>query len=184
MLHFFQKTKLKEFKKDIRFWFSHKIEFPIKSFFTGISNLWKWKSVIWHDRDFDYVFLLIILKFKIDKMIELYNYRDIYVDQEKDKQELKLCSKFLDRLIKNDYQKNAMIYHDREWGEISFIWKKCEDSENYKLETDRKNIISEKDKEKEREKFMKLMKHSNYMENQDIEYLFDIMKKKLRSWWI
>lgn len=184
MLHFFQKTKLEEFKEEFKFWFSHKIEFPIKSFFTGISNLWKWKSVIWKDRDFDYIFLLTILKFKIDKMIELYDHRDRYVGQERDKQKLKLCSNLLDRLIKNDYQENTMIHHDRKWGEINFSWEQCEDSEYYKLITNRKNIINEKDKEKEREEFLRLIKHSNYMENQDIEYLFDTMKKHLRSWWI
>lgn len=184
MLHFFQKTKLEEFKEDIKFWFSHKIEFPIKSFFTGLSNLWKWKSVIWHDRDFDYVYLLVILKFKIEKMIELYNYRDRYVGQEKDKQKLKLCSNLLDRLIKNDYQENTMIYHDKKWGEINFVWVKCEDSDNYRLITNRKNTTDKNKREREREEFLKLMRHSVYMESQDIEYLFNTMKKHLRSWWI
>lgn len=176
-------TKLKEYKEDIQFWYNHNIEFPIKSFFKGISNLWKWKSVIWKDRDFDYVYLLIILKFKIDNMIDLYDYRDRYIGQEKHREKLKRCSILLHRLINNEYQENIMKPHDKKWGKIKFDWEKC-DNENYKLLVDRDNVLTEQDEEKERKEFMKLMKHVNYLENQDIDYLFHLMKKHLRSWWI
>lgn len=45
------------------------MKYAIKSFIYGIQNLWKWKSVAWNDRWFDHSFLITVIKFKLQDMI-------------------------------------------------------------------------------------------------------------------
>ena len=45
-----------------------RIKYKIRDIRVGIRSLRRWFPIIWADRDFDYSFLLIIMKFKIQNM--------------------------------------------------------------------------------------------------------------------
>jgi hypothetical protein len=40
----------------------------ISKFLEGIKNLWKWRKIIWNDRDWDHYYLLKIVEFKLSNM--------------------------------------------------------------------------------------------------------------------
>jgi hypothetical protein len=63
------------------------MKYRINKFITGIKNLWKWKKVIYQDRDWDYWFIYQILKTKLkfqEEHIRKYGYHENsekYADQ-------------------------------------------------------------------------------------------------------
>lgn len=102
----------------------------------GIMNLWQWKKVIWNDRLYDYEFLLIIMKKKLELMENHFRYDGHLVDHVKDANNMKKLILTLDRLIKDEYIFNTSNYKEEE-----------------------------------------------YLIKQDLDYMCNIIKKHIRSWW-
>ncbi len=63
--------KWKDIKEDIEIWYNNLFIFDI--FYNikhGIKNLWKYKSVIWNDRWYDYQYIFSFLEFKLKDTIK------------------------------------------------------------------------------------------------------------------
>ena len=63
--------KWKDIKEDIEIWCNNSFIFDI--FYNikhGIKNLWKYKSVIWNDRWYDYQYIFSLLEFKLKDTIK------------------------------------------------------------------------------------------------------------------
>jgi len=52
-----------------------------------------------------------------------------------------------------------------------------------KFETQRKNVVTEEDKENEKEEFSKIMKKHVDQREEDVKKVFDTMRDNLQSWW-
>ena len=148
----------------------------MRNFIRGIKNLWKWFPIVWKDRDFDYHYLLILMKFKL-KDIERFFSSDktMSVGIEKCAKNVKICRILLDRILKDDY--SCWDVHDKKWGrgKLSF--------ENNTLEIIRSNVKTEKDKEVERKEFMRCYEQDVMLKDQDYEYLFKLLYKHIENWW-
>lgn len=65
------RMKWKDIKEDIEIWYNNLFIFDI--FYNikhGIKNLWKYKSVIWNDRWYDYQYIFSLLEFKLKDTIK------------------------------------------------------------------------------------------------------------------
>ena len=87
----------------------------------GVKNLWRWKKVIWHDRDWDYHYLLEVMKFKLVEMEKLQRVHGNSVDHLKYAKEIEDAIDVIQRLIDDDY---LLDYEGEE------IWKKQEEDLN------------------------------------------------------
>ena len=100
----------------------------------GIKNIIKWFPIIWKDRDWDWEFLLEMMKFKMQLMEKCF--QNSYIsDLKKHAWQLHVCVLYIDRILKEEY------YDDNTWT------------------------------------------HGDYLKRQDLEGLFDMMKKHLFTWW-
>ena len=72
---------------------------------TGIKNLWKWRKVIWNDRDWDYGFLFKIMHAKLSFMQKEFETTNICVGQDKDAAQIKQTVELLYKLIADEYWK-------------------------------------------------------------------------------
>jgi hypothetical protein len=112
--------------------------------------------------------------------------KDIYHTRaDKNAADLQECVLLLERLVKCEYEENALSEHDKHWGELSISWTPCEDMKGYsQMKSNRPNVKTERDKEIERKEFSKCYKHATYLEKQDIERLFTLIKKHYGKWWV
>jgi len=137
--------------------------------FKSFKNLITWIPIIWKDRQWDHIYLLIILKKKLSLMEEFFRYKANYIGKEKDVDKIHICCLLLDRIIKDDYL---------------YVYKKLEKKYGG-LSLD--NLLYPKRTKEEQEKYSKSFsqcaKHEDYLRKQDITYLFLIMKKHLTKWW-
>lgn len=150
----------------------------------GIINLIKWTPTIWKDRDWDHSYFHIIIHKKLSNMEKYLRKYGHHVDAEKDADNIKICLNLLNRILKNEYHEMVYKDHDKKWGESHFNWTDLEHKPGYKeLHITRDNAITEKEKEQEIKEYRALMLREGEMAKQDIDYLYDIIKKYILHWW-
>jgi len=149
----------------------------------GFRNLYAWLPLIWKDRDWDHGFLFEMLQFKLSRMEKcLRNGIHLHADETADK--VKLCVLLLDRINKDEYHEMVFKHHDKKWGETDLTFTKCKDNpEMSELHISRENVNSEEDKEQERKEYRAIMKRPDELMQQDIDMLFETMRKHIRGWW-
>jgi hypothetical protein len=86
------------------------------------------------------------------------------VDHKKQADQMKTCIVILDRLIKEEYG-------DKSFEEFYKKWPRTD------------GWLKKKFGKEELRDFHRAYNHEEYMINQDIEYLFNTMKKYIRTWW-
>jgi len=72
----------------------------------GLQNLWKWKRIIYVDRDWDWAFLYQIIEFKLEQMIILQNKYGVCEDKDIIVTEMRRAQTLLKRLVEDEYGNN------------------------------------------------------------------------------
>ena len=153
------------------------------SFKLGIENLYNWIPVIWRDRDWDQYFLLETLRFKISNMERYFRKCGHHVGANKDANNMSMCVEALHRIIEEDYHKEAFKEHEKKWGEASLKFIDSDKKGFKQLLIERPNVKTKEDEEQERKDFRYCLKEEERLTQQDIDYLFDMLKKHIREWW-
>ncbi len=133
---------------------------------------------IWRDRDWDYYYLYNILYYKLKHMEEHFN-RDnpTIVNSKQYAKQIMVAKNLAKRLRDNNYLSNALYWHDKKFNEVNFNDLISKEPVNgYYI------YIGDQNKGR-RDSFKICCEHSDYMESQDKEYLFEYMKKKINWWW-
>ena len=148
----------------------------------GIINLIKWFPIVWKNRDWDYGFILDILKFKLINVEKMFRHYGNHMNSERDADNVHKALLYLDRMINYDYHDNVFKHHDKKWGQMKMEFKDSEDGKSL-LDIIRPNVKTEKDKVKEHKEYRRLSEIVEKQEVQDYEMFFDHLKKHIRSWW-
>lgn len=81
----------------------------MRNFIQGVKNLWRWRGIIWRDRDYDYTFLLLIMRFKIEKMSEFFDSDQTITESASAKaQRMRTTAELLTRMIDEHYENEAI----------------------------------------------------------------------------
>ena len=151
----------------------------------GIRNLFRWFCLIWSDRNCDDYFLFLILKYKLELMINDFKRYSLNINNEKDMDDMKLCVKLLNRIIKDDYIFNAFKYHDEKWGEpnLKKDIESIKEDEFIKVNICRCNVKTPEDEKLEKKQFKFCYERASKNKQYDIQYLFNFITKHIHKWW-
>lgn len=168
----------------------------IKDFFRniklGIPNLIKWAPVIWKDRDWDQYFLYVILQFKLKQMDQLQRKYGHCTNSDKIADQMRVCILLLERIIKGDYLMNALKPHEEKWGESRLDFKETSDEtfrdidggeKLYKGAFTVEKAITPEEIIQENKERMRLYKHVDNLEKQDLDMLFKNIREQVGGWW-
>lgn len=140
----------------------------------GIMNIIKWFKVIWDDRDWDFYFVYVLLRYKLLNMERLFREDGIAVCSELQALEMLEVCAALTRLIDNRYTLEA--YKDLDIEECK--WELItEESPGGRL------IIGTTMTKEQEEDYNKVREHAKVLADRDFDFVFDCMKLKLRGWW-
>jgi len=140
--------------------------------------------IVWKDRDWDYMFLYKILRFKLSNMEECLRNHSHYIGSEKDADKIKICINLIDRIMDDKYYDMVFNKHNKKWGKPEFNWISMKDGPDYsQLEIKRLNVITDKDKEQEKKEYHNLLNIENNLKQQDVDYLFETIRKYHQKWW-
>lgn len=99
-----------------------KITDTLRNVKYGLQNLWKWKNIIYVDRDWDWAFLYRIMAFKMELMAANIEQYGCHVGKEETVEELRECAKRLRRVEEENYGRETkwevvekLIEEDEEW---------------------------------------------------------------------
>ena len=178
--------KLIDFKDDIESFYKRRIKYPIYDLYYGIENLFKWGKVIYEDRDWDYIFLLILIHKKLDNMQKFFT-DDSWVrkDDKAILQRIKTTKLLLQRIIDDNYLENALIDYEKKY-KIDYNFSQdvnvpILNNDNTKFFT----LKARKDTrtEKQRKEYRRYSKHSVKMQQQDLDLVFKYLRKYICKWW-
>ena len=147
-----------------------------------IKRLWSWLPILWRDRDWDYLCLFGILRFKLKSMEEYFgSEKSIGVHANRHAKKMKICRILIDRICKDSY--SCWNVHNKKWGDINISWKDTEDPDLCELILTRDKVLTKEDEIQEGKEFRRCSEHANMLLKQDLEYLFKILNKHILTWW-
>lgn len=152
-------------------------------FFRGIKNLFLWFPVIWNTGRCDSVYFFDIMRFQLKLMEKFFRKESHLCRSEREAKKMKICVLLIDRIIADNYHDIAFKYHDRKWGKLCHYSRPTDNPYLRTLELSRPNIKNKEDEIQESKEAKRLHAQWDYLQKQDIEYLFHIMTKHISYWW-
>lgn len=137
-------------------------------------NLKKFHSILVDDRDYDFMWLIKLIRHKLVCMEHFFLTDAIVEGAEEDAKNMRRCIKVLDRLIEDDYCKEEFEDIEERFGklrytkEMGFCGSKVKTKEDYCKEG--KDIIS-------------LLHKEERLKEYDMHLFCEIFKKHYRNWW-
>lgn len=149
---------------------------PIRVFIESIKSVYAWFPIIWKDRHWDHVYLLIILKHKLDKMA-VHMKDSYYVENEKDAAKIRQAAFLVNRIKEDHYCAAELEEHYETTGRYDFTLI------NEDGTISRTKIRTEQEEAQDSIKFKQIINKAAYLKNQDYDLLFKLLKKNLEKWW-
>jgi len=166
----------------------------IRRFWSKIKNFFYWGWKLRANFDWDYMFLIYIIKFKIDRMIHYHeNYGIVLtVEDEPDNPDadkymmksMRLCSYLCQRLIDRNaiaYAVHAEKAFNEKWGDVEIIEGKS--SKGLTTVSFQRKNVNKNNEHIYRKESKKLADFSVNIYNRDKKLLFGIMEKYIEGWW-
>lgn len=168
--------------KRIKRFFSRKwlkVRIKYYNFICGIRSLIKWFPTIWKDRDYDGEYLLIIIREKLNHMVESFENTDTpYVGIDEDIANMRECRNLIDHLIENDIGDVVDERLTEKWGgEKNWI-----DDEGV-LRLERENVETEEDEKEYKRDYEKYSIEDYYEIKEKASRAMEIISDNYRNWW-
>jgi hypothetical protein len=144
----------------------------------------RYREFIKTNFDWDYDFILELLKFKIKMVRECISRNKIIIKEESDQitSEIKTVENLLQRVIEDNYYAELIREFNTKYGKIKYKFIKDTKSENYILKSDYKKIPKNKLAAALKE-HGKLYTKAFELRKQDLKKAFDLMVENIWNWW-
>ena len=154
----------------------------------GVKNLIRWFPMIWEDRDWDFLYMLHLLKQKLVFMSDSIERCGNHVDHMKDVRQMRACIKLIDKILNDEY--GYIEAHEKKWGALSLTFEPAYDHETgeqnphlCKMVSNRANALFPKDREQELEEYRIALTKEDQANRRISKALFLIINKNYRRWW-
>lgn len=176
---------------DRMWWFWHDIKDIPYNVRHGIVNLWKWRHIVWNDRDWDYAFIYDMLEFKIRKQMRYMKPRNRFESTKYDVERMELVLDLIKKVREEYYETEYFDYVENKYwfekveekhdGQDLFEWKSETVSESlddyFKLYPRKYNLYKSDNKTKTA---LNIAKHNS---DQVHRILHRIIEQNILSWW-
>ena len=179
--------------KQIPLW--HRTKWKLKAIWIFIRNIsanikmiCQWIPILWNNWDWDHVFLLEVMQYKLKRMSVHIKEHGHLMNSDQVSDEMNQCAEIIEKITGgHDYTKAETEAHEKEWGELQIdvvsqegdtdkyiggsidIYNKIAREQGMDDVADKNRVaISQLEKEREQE---------------DKDKLFEIMKTKIWNWW-
>jgi len=161
---------------------------PFRCVKYGLENIWVYLPILWHDRDWDYTFMLVMWERKFRRMADLHTNYGHLLRSDLTAQQLRLCAKLCKRIADSEYDDVLRAAHTAKWGKLSHHTEPGMTGEDgtvltHKLLFSRANALTEAEIKQEREESQRIWKHAEKQRAADVAYLTGLIRKHLLTWW-
>lgn len=153
----------------------------IKSIPSGIKRLIKWAPIIWENYDWDYVYLLKIMYFKIDLMEKRMRTAQIIEDWETIADQMLECKTLLKNQIEKDeydYVEEELEKHKEKWGDIRTTF-----NPDNSISIKSSKVQTPEEEEQERKEYLNIVQKGINIKKSELNKLFELLPKYIQGWW-
>lgn len=150
---------------------------PVRKLPRKVVKLLKWFPIIWKDEDWDYHFIYEILKHKLRFTRECISKYGYHANKETVCKHIRMAEILIERIQKDEYTEAADKEHLLKWGPLEFrsVWGGTI--------LGRAKVYSEEERKRENEESLRITKHGMYMRKQDETLLFELLRKRINTFW-
>jgi len=183
-------SKVGEFNDGIEEFFDDLISWPLRIIRKGIWNLYKWFPIIWKDRNFDKDYLLEIIRFKLEMMLDEFKRNGYRADTPDSNKRIEFCIRMIDELTEDRYEELLRKKHDLKYGRLktySFVHKVDEMGRPllYRMEFLRTKVNPRNEalKEEEQRATIEMIEKVERRKERVRKALFGTMARYIDYWW-
>lgn len=162
------------------------IRHRIRKFFRAVKRSWDYAVFGWSNYDWDYGFLLALLRFKLSRMDSYFNSK--FADNTLDhtaRQSLRLAAR-LAKKLENDSYSFFIDRHNVKWygtSAPSFGFQDLNDGTGCTRAVFPSESLSEEQQKREGEEHRAAWHDDDAMRERDVRWLFSIIAKYYATWW-
>jgi len=152
--------------------------------YDKVIKIFKWVPVLWRDEDWEPIYILEMLEYKLSLMQKCQEEDPYHLDDKtgkllgpilaKDIQEARDC---INRIVEGEYCKKEWEVHDKKHGKLQMV----DDGPPDKSGSQKVKFIP--DTKAARQLRNRLHKLEEKREKEDYDKLFDILKNESKKWW-
>jgi hypothetical protein len=147
-----------------------------------VQKVWDYKSILWHDRDWDHAFILYMLKFKIERTRKHIGECARHTRWKLDVKNMKKAEDLINYHLSSKYDK-IFEKHDEKWGKIEFDLEPTDNPSLSKCTMRRAKANTSEKQKQERKEYGRLLKRSLREEEKSWKKIWTHLDKHMRSWW-
>jgi hypothetical protein len=136
----------------------------IKRIYNWLIKSIQYSIVLWNDADWDYVYILQLLQYKLERTRKCLKANNLVVSVDRYCKQIRICELLLERIVNSNYCEKEYDEHFKQYPFRSSL-----DDKN---ETNKKGDM-----------FTKIYNKEQRMRQQDYDLLFKILNKHLYEWW-
>lgn len=172
-----KRSELKEKIEDGYYWIYN----SIKQFFRNLSRALVFAKIGWSNYDYDYAYLLDLMRFKLERMEKeiLNGYGE---PDKKTNQSIRICIKLLKKIAHRDYHYFIDLHYTK-WGQPELEHLESDEKGYSRVSIKHEKAITENDKELQTKEFLEAYAKDQKQEERDTRLLFAIMAKYHKRWW-
>jgi len=162
----------------------HVFFFPVKKFFRWIIKSIQYSIVLWNDFDYDYMFIMKILKYKIERTRKCLDKNKLFVGYEEAVEKMRKAEQLLQQYINHEFVEDLYKAHKEKWGKRKIKFEPIIDKEGSSYITfyTEKAITPEQIKQ-EREEYHNILREEEKRKNEVKDELFNLIRDNIESWW-
>ncbi|SRR5579862_2186341 len=142
-----------------------------------------YREFLVEDYDFDWVYILKLLIFKLSRTRKHIVGHSIITDAKKVGNQIKQVEDLLDRVVKNKYYEVISKDHKKKYGEINLLCGKDESKNSGTIDFSYPKVKTEKDNDKAIKESEYLFIKAYKMQREDLKKALDLMYENLFGWW-
>lgn len=129
---------------------------------------------LWTDNDWDFAYILMLLKYKLKRTRENINKNANHVGYENIVAEINTAEQMIQKILDGDFYMKEYEAHEKKWG------PRKKDSMIF---GERERIMTSEDKKQEEHEIRIIITEMHRQEEQAWSDLFDYLKEHMRNWW-
>lgn len=144
-----------------------------------------WLPIIARDKQWDWTFLIRILRHKLVKMERYFERDSVLLHPDKTWRRIRYARILCDRLLGDYLELSGYNAYIRKWGESRFIWAPFDDEHDELVDITHSNAKTTEDKAQAEREYQlgRFHEREEFLKRQDARQLGEIIGKYLFTWW-
>lgn len=153
-------------------------------FFKRLKNAYQFAKFGFNDFDWDQSYFYYLLEFKLKRMQKFFHSKDSYSGCKNTRRTIDLCVNLLERINGDkDFYCVNRDKHTKKWGESDYYFVPSEHPNLSRLKDRREDSLTEKQIAQKNKEISEAIVLDDAHRRQDLDLLFDTMKKWSEYWW-